>query len=324
MIAKVRHRIRFAICAWIACFMGCASSSPTSRGADGAERYVLQFKSATLPARRPGGRPWHVQKSDGVVGGIAGFILGAAVGHPVAGMRMGSRSGRTSEPLAPRPYVVLKIDGRTYSISPTARTLNPKWQQPIMLSRQHSKEAIVLIQVMDAIDQSVLGQQEIVLGELVSKAGQTLVDVGAVASLDLEIGIAPVRRPSTIRLRVPSTAALSDLRSGRHEEWKAVPVWNGDKITITATGEVCPSHPTPCFDANGAPAGQWRSYNYGRLEDAPHASLVGLLPGEASFVGTSRALTAQQSGFLLLFVNDTDASNNSGAFDVTVLVEPEQ
>jgi hypothetical protein len=50
--------------------------------------------------------------------------------------------------------------------------------------------------------------------------------------------------------------------------------------------------------------------------------LVALLPGEGFVVGAHLSIVAEQSGFLLLFVNDTDEDNDEGGFDVRVVVEP--
>jgi hypothetical protein len=39
-------------------------------------------------------------------------------------------------------------------------------------------------------------------------------------------------------------------------------------------------------------------------------------------LGSQRTFVAEESGLLLLFVNDTDLGNNSGGFNVLVTVDP--
>lgn len=300
-----------------ATFLSCAGSRSSSEGR------ILRFKSATLAAHRPGGSPWHVSESSSIIGGIAGFVIGQAVGYPGVGARLGARSGSEKEPRAPRPYVVVKVEGQVYSIAPGARTLAPAWDQPIAIDpRRHRPGARALLQVRDAVDDGVLGQRELPLEELLSLGARTLVDVGAVSSIDLAVEAMPPRQRTAMTLHVSSTHELDALRAGRDPRWAPVPVWNGDHITIEASGSVCPSRRDECFDADGAQAGRWESYNHHLFKASRHASLVGVLPTQAVTIGKAATVVAEQSGSLLLFVNDTDVDNNSGGFDVTVTIEP--
>jgi hypothetical protein len=121
---------------------------------------------------------------------------------------------------------------------------------------------------------------------------------------------------------VDARRSLDHLIHRGDRSWAAIPVWNGDRISIRAAGEVCPSRPTPCYGPGGAEEGRWQRYNYDEFEDARHASLVGVLPGQALEVGPALEFVATESGLLLLFVNDTDEGNNEGGFEVRVVVEP--
>jgi len=47
-----------------------------------------------------------------------------------------------------------------------------------------------------------------------------------------------------------------------------------------------------------------------------------VLAGQAEVVGRRRTFTAKESGWLLLFVNDTDPGNNRGELEVDVTVTP--
>lgn len=283
----------------------------------------LRIHGAALPARRTSGAPWHMSGVD-ESGTLLGGLIGLAVGYPDIGLALGSALNSEAEPQAPAPYVVIKVAGDSYGISPVGRTLSPRWTQPIAIrTARYAHTQKALIQVLDAVDGgSVLGQKELTIGELLAPGARTLTDIGEVKSLDLEV-IPRSERPSvTLATYVDSTLELAELVEGRDPRWTAIPVWNGDRITIVAQGSVCPSEPSPCFGPDGAEAGRWTNYNYKGFEAARHAALVGVLPGDAFVVGSGTSLIADQSGYLLLFVNDTDEGNNDGGFDVQVTVEP--
>jgi hypothetical protein len=181
----------------------------------------------------------------------------------------------------------------------------------------------VLIQIMDAIDNSLLGQQSLTVDALFSQPERTLTNLGPIASLDVRVHPAPPRRRADFDFVVPGEASLQALTQGQYPTWQAVPVWNGDLVTIAAAGTVCPSRmSSDCFGPQGAGEGRWRSYSYDDFKDIPHASLVGEAPGVRYPVGPQAQFRVEQSGYLLLFVNDADTDNNHGAFQVHVSVDP--
>ena len=282
----------------------------------------VRFVAAALPARRASGAAWHQSGSDGSAGLIGGLI-GLAIGYPEIGFALGSALVTEAQPEAPAPMVVVKIEGDTYRLSPIGRTLAPRWSQPLAIAaKRYRPEAQALIQILDAIDQGVLGQRTLTVKDLLAPGARTLTGLGDVASLDLEVRARPPRPTASFQLFVDGTRSLQQLKSGANQRWAPVPVWNGDRVTVEAVGEVCPSRPAPCFDADGAEPGRWSSYNYAMFSSARHASLVAVLPGQTEAVGVQKSFVAAQSGFLLLFVNDTDEDNNTGGFDVLVTVEP--
>ncbi len=314
-------RLSAAILVCLVACVGCGGPQQT-RGTRTRGWYAVKFTSASLPGRRKSGAPWHTGSADNS-GTLIGGLIGLAVGFPEVGLALGGTMDSEGEPEAPAPYVVLKIGGDTYMISPTHQTLSPIWQQTIALpAGRYAAKSPILIQIRDAIDDGVLGQREMRVAEFLTIGARTLVDIGEVASLDVSVEIGSPRGPTTVQVRVPSRRSLQELLAGKEPEWMPIPVWNADRITIRATGEVCPSRPTPCFGPEGAAPGVWRSYNYEEFRDASHASLVGVLPGQAIAVGAEATFMAEQSGFLLLFVNDTDEGNDEGDFFVTVTVEP--
>lgn len=284
--------------------------------------HELQFKGAALSARRASGEPWHMRGADQSASLIGGLI-GMAIGYPSVGFALGSALASEPAPEAPAPYVVLKVGGDTYQLSPIGQTLAPRWSQPIAVpAGRYASKTPALIQILDAVDGGVLGQRMTTIGELLVPGPRTLTDIGDVASLDLEVRAMQPRQAVGVDLFVDARRSLDELMAAEDPRWAAIPVWNGDVITIRATGEVCPSRPTPCFGPGGAEPGRWRSYNYAEFREARHASLVALLPGQAIHVGEESRFVVEQAGFLLLFVNDTDEGNNDGGFSAHVEIVP--
>lgn len=310
----------------VAVLTACGGPGAAWPGDSGSSWRIVQFPHAVLAARRPDGGPWHASASDHT-GAIVGGLLGFAVGNPAIGGLIGSVFDRGGgDPLAPAPFVVLKVAGTDYAISPVGRTYAPAWPQPIAIDTRglHGSDP-VLIQIMDAVDGALLGQQALTVDALFSQAERTLTNLGPVASLDVRIAAVPPRRPVEFDFVVPGEASLQALLQGQYPSWQPVPVWNGDVVTVAASGSVCPSRmSSDCFGPEGTDGGRWRNYSYDDFKDVPHASLVGESPGMPHPIGPQARFPIEQSGYLLLFVNDADADNNHGAFHVHVRVDPPQ
>jgi hypothetical protein len=312
---------------WLLPGAGCGAGQ-RPRG-DEHELVAVQFVEASLTSTRPDGRPWHVSRGDGRGLAVLGGLIGLAVGDPTTGYALGSAiSDPGGDALAPDPYVELKIGAETYRVQPTGPTLAPRWAQPIVLApwRWPASEPATIL-VRDAVDEGVIAQHRTTVGELLGRDHHDLALVGGVASLEVVVRAMPPRHAMTYELVVPATVSLRSLTEGTSARaaagWRAIPVWNGDAIHIVARGSVCPSSwDGDTFGPDGAPPGRWKSHNQDGFEDAPHAALVAVLPGQAEVVGQAATFTAQQSGWLLLFVNDTDVGNNSGGFEVDVTVSP--
>jgi hypothetical protein len=289
-----------------------------------AERWaIVRFQGAALARQRPNGEPWHRSQPD-TTAVVVGGLLGLAAGNPTVGLAIGKAlSSEGGDPLAPAPYVVLKVSGRSYRISPSDRTYAPRWDQPIRIdTRGLNQTEQVIVQVVDGVDDSLIGQKQIVVGTLLHFGRQTLVDVGAAATLDLDVDFDGGRVPQQYDVVIPSNRSLESLAGRGAPRWEPIPVWNGDTITITAEGSVCPfTFSSDCVGPAGA-GDKMRSYNYDGFKDVPHASLVAVAPGARWFIGTSSQVRAEESGQVLLFVNDTDENNNEGSFSAHVVVTP--
>jgi hypothetical protein len=306
-----------ALAFWIAC--GGPQHTTASRPSSGW--YIVQFTGARLDARRADGSPWHTSPGDSTAL-IIGGLIGLAAGNPALGLTLGEAvADPGGDPLAPAPFIDLKIEGETYRVSPVGRTYAPNWKQPVAIdARGRRGDEPVIVQIRDAVNDSTIAQFEMPLAQLLAQPAQTFTGLGAVMSLDMTV--APtVRQRSEYRVTVPATIELEDLARTGAPGWRPIQVWNGDTIAVEARGSVCPSSRSECFGPDGAEPGRWESYSY--LKNAPHASLVAAaVPGEAYPIGVRRVFRVTQSGSVLLFVNDNDVDNNSGAFEARVTVTP--
>jgi hypothetical protein len=236
--------------------------------------------------------------------------------------------GATEYP--PSPYVELKIGAQTFATLPAGPTLSPRWLYPfaVDITGMDMSEPVIIL-VRDAYDNGVISQARMTLAELIGKPLTRLFELGSVITLELAVEQLPsVPEHKRYGFAVPANRSAEDLvatesASAGKGDWRRVPVLNGDTIVISALGEVCPSsrNAGECFDANGA-AGRWQAHNYPEFRDAPHAALVGFYADVPLLIGSSTIFRAQRSGWLMLFVNDSDADNNTGGFQVRVEVNP--
>ena len=199
--------------------------------------YAVQLTNARLDARRPDGRPWHASESDRTAVLIGGLI-GLAVGHPGIGLSLGEAvSDPGGDPLAPAPFIDLKIEGETYRISPVGRTYAPSWRQPIAIdARRRRGDERTIIQLRDAVDDSVIAQHETTLGELLARPTQTITRLGGVMSLDLAVAPLPARPTAEYQVVVPATVKLEELAKEGAPGWRPSPIWNADTVEVEAVG----------------------------------------------------------------------------------------
>jgi hypothetical protein len=181
-----------------------------------ARLVAVQFVEASLMSTRPDGRPWHVSRGHGRGLALLGGLVGLAVGDPASGFALGSAmSDPGGDPLAPDPYVELKIGTETFRVQPTGPTLAPRWAQPIVLApwRWPATEPATVL-VRDAVDEGVIAQHRTTVGELIGRDHHDLAMAGGVASLEIVVRPMPSRAVATYRMIVPGTVSLRSLTQG--------------------------------------------------------------------------------------------------------------
>jgi hypothetical protein len=57
---------------------------------------------------------------------------------------------------------------------------------------------------------------------------------------------------------------------------------------------------------------------FNALDGTKNVTLVGIMPGNLFFIGTSKTFSVSEAGTLFLGINDAGVSDNSGGFNVTV------
>ncbi|HBL27912.1 MAG TPA: hypothetical protein DD490_13825 [Acidobacteria bacterium] len=96
----------------------------------------------------------------------------------------------------------------------------------------------------------------------------------------------------------------------------------GDRVTFAATGTVNTLPPDPA--GNASPDGNpFPCTPACQLPSAKFGALIGKIGTDGSWflVGSSKLITANRRGGLILGINDTIHNNNTGSFNVTVSVE---
>lgn len=101
--------------------------------------------------------------------------------------------------------------------------------------------------------------------------------------------------------------------------YSTVSVTKGEIITITASGSIV----LGAWAGSGGPEGIDGYTSYNRVEGFRHGSLLVRIgdTGTWEAVGLSKKIVANSSGFLQFMVNDQDPSNNSGSFNVDIVIK---
>lgn len=106
-----------------------------------------------------------------------------------------------------------------------------------------------------------------------------------------------------------------------------MPVTEGEVVTVEALGTIQPNakkYPERTATADGVEtiASKVQYNQPGFRDGANHAALIMQLGTTSMMIGQSKRFTADNSGLMVLAINDLKTSDNGGAFVVKVTVEP--
>lgn len=245
----------------------------------------------------------------------------------------------TGTNIPPIPLVEVRVGGEMLGSSISRPTLTPKWNWPFALdTRDYKSDSQISFIVRDGDGERLLAKYETSVGEILAKPDRQFPVADSVEILQIKVEPLPNSPEHRVfHFNVPANESLMDLasRQGPRSEngWQAIPVLNGDAIRIWATGTVTFSAGSPrsLYEHTVSPEGRasvergsW-SHPLEQCEKMNDHALVAFLAGNPIFIGAKKYEDpkVEQSGQLLLDVNDIDVSNSSGSFNVTVEVNPD-
>ena len=284
-------------------------------------RLQITVVSASIDGKKPDGTAWDDDSAPPppATGGLLAGYLAAhpelegtshLIGEPVDVPGVLAAARRSS---APDPMVFVEIAGQTFRTTLAPGQFQPVWRFPIVVALSPDSEDVARFTV---VDWDGPGQLDIIGQKLIPARalfGRPLVELGRfgnVAGLALEVS---ERTPAAERRRVAVPAREGWAQTG-------ILVAAGQDVIIRAVGEVCTmgSDRSRCSGPEGQP--RVAATNLPGFEARGHGALLGGIGDVRFFVGRDVRFVAASSGPLLLGVNDSDTTNNSGELEVEVEV----
>ena len=316
--------------------LSCASTQRTStENANSRNRFEVKVVAATIPETKLDGTPWHTEEPEKgipIFTNLVTLSMGPVAGALASAILPSENSTRNHPP---SPFVRVQIGENLFTTLTRRSTFTPDWNYSFAVDvRDFKPESPVVFTVVDADGGAPIETFETNVGKLLSKQDPPPFNGETVKSLQIHITPLPdIPEPKFYDwFRVPSTVTLEALASRTgppvsEDEWRAVPVLNGDFVRIRAKGEIHPStnhFPKYVCGPNGSNDRDWRDYNRDDFKDINHAALVAYVGGEPIPIGDFTEFRVKGAGRLLLGVNDRDVANNSGEYLVQVEVNPEE
>jgi hypothetical protein len=234
------------------------------------------------------------------------------------------------------PVVRIELGDRVIRTYPVPNSATPRYDYAAIIDRSSVDAGdSALVQVIDyngEHDENVLAKKLVPVKTLLAPGTRTVTVGAATVTYRVE---AVSSEPRVYHYRVAGDQQMADLaknatiaNKSSDGNYVAVPVAEGEVVTVSATGKVRPSakkHPTIFAGPDGIPTISTKiQYNQPgfRSPGVNHAALIGQLGQDGFVVGANKTINAKSSGLLLLGVNDLKVSDNDGGYDVTVTVTP--
>ena len=299
---------------------------------------VVRIDEVVVAATQPNGRPWDgdvVAPREGEGCSIFGKAIGLALATEVGAFaslvsegasllcRGASRpSQRQNDPTNPDLQVRIgTADGTPYVTEVAPDVTQTLFGRRFVLPIDAIPPDGLIIEVVD--DDLAAGRQQI--GAVRVSRNDVLRALNEPTQL-----LVRDQKPSLLKLELviseygahPNTNVDMSAREGTHPD--VADVMGGEVVSITASGKY---RVGTWYDADvspvGYPGGGPRDYNfkYEPLRSAAHAcgfALVGERDRTAALVDPSASFVAPTPGPLLVGINDSDPTNNSGSIQFTI------
>jgi hypothetical protein len=282
-------------------------------------RLRLTVLSASIDGKKPDGSAWD---DDGpspppaLRGSLAAYLAehrelegaGHLIGEPVDIPGVLASARKSS---APDPMVYLEVAGHAFRTTLSPGQFQPTWRFPVTFEANLDATTLVHITVVDwdgPAQADVIGDKIVPLVQLLASPVVELPRFGNVERLVLEA------------TQAGELAARRRVAVAGRDGWTDSELFlvAGQTVVLRAAGEVCSRGGDRQFCAG--PEGQSRvsDDSLPGFEPRPHAALIAGLGDTRFFVGRELRFRAPSSGRLLLGINDRDASDNSGEFEVDI------
>jgi hypothetical protein len=301
-------------------------------------RYKVTIVNASIASKRPDGKPWHVQRPNGalkLVAGVAGRFLG--VGD--TGAEIGAMVSGGEKEVAPRAYVELHVAGTSYRTFAEDPTLAPAWNHELAVDLDGvGLDSPVVLLIKDGLDDGVIGQGQLTVGQLIGQPGHTVAGSASVPIISLAVAPLAPKHSELVTVTVPANLTFEQLTAPNAPAatgYRVIHVEAGDQITVKAQGQVCIDDIGGCYGPEGLQKGlpvpgsfsriAWigAEDSYDSFKTSPHGTLVAMVGGVPARIAKETTFAPHRSGDIVLFVNDRNPAKNRGSFQVEVRINPE-
>jgi hypothetical protein len=232
------------------------------------------------------------------------------------------------------PFVRVEIGDRVIRTYPVPGSYTPKWEYGVILDKafldKDDSADFILYDYDGPGAEQKIGDKLVKARDLLKPGTKTLTGLGG-AQLTYRVEVLPDSTPPrNYSFRVPADQQMADLARNAKTSgpgYVVIPVAEGEEVEVQATGKVLPSakkHPDRVAGPNGIPTIKTKiQFNQPGFRGCPgcdHAALIGQIGTTGMVLGEHKKFTVDNSGLLVLAINDLKVSDNEGGYDVKVSV----